>query len=468
MGKNKDLSINVVLFAISSFGTKFLAFFLVPFYTNYLSTSEYGTIDLIVNTASLFLPVFTLNIYESVMRFTIVDKNNSEYFIIGCRISAIGVILLAGILGVVHFASPSFISISSLLWIWAICACNAAYNTLANYMRATDKVPYMVQASLINSALMLTMNILFIAVLKMGVTGYFISMITGLVAASEYMFFRGVTIKTTKRINDKPESKVIREMLKYSIPLIFTAIAWWINSSLDRYFVTEFCGTDANGVYSIAYKIPNLLTSIQMIFLQAWAISAVTEFNKNDTDGFMGHTYELFAMIMLLACMGIMLLNVPFSKILYAKDFFAAWQYVPFLLISAFFGAMAGYFGGIFSAVKNSKICALSTIVSAIVNILLNAILIPVYGVSGAAVATLVAYFVSWLIRAIVVRKYVRLKVNNIRMFISICLLAVQLLCATSENLYYPVQVATILLVLTIYRKLIKEAVEMIGKKLLK
>lgn len=172
-------------------------------------------------------------------------------------------------------------------------------------------------------------------------------------------------------------------------------------------------GTSANGIYSVAYKIPNILAAFQTVFAQAWAISAVTAFDKDDRDGFMGHTYEMYAMLMILGCSAIMLLNEPISRVLYTKEFYAATYYVPYLLTSTLFSALAGYFGGISSAVKNSKICATSTIVSVIVNTVLNAILISVFGIAGAAVATMIAYFCSWLVRAVVVGKYIKMKADK-------------------------------------------------------
>ena len=68
----------------------------------------------------------------------------------------------------------------------------------------------------------------------------------------------------------------------------------------------------------------------------------------------------------------VMIFNMLLSRILYAKDFFETWRYVPLLLFSTLFSAMAGYLGGIFSAVKDTKTCAYSTFVSAGINIILN------------------------------------------------------------------------------------------------
>ena len=65
---------NIGLLTLSSFATKLLSFFLVPLYTNILSTTEYGTYDLFNTTIGVLLPILTLNIQEAVMRFSIDSK----------------------------------------------------------------------------------------------------------------------------------------------------------------------------------------------------------------------------------------------------------------------------------------------------------------------------------------------------------------------------------------------------------
>lgn len=453
MNKNKKLSKNIILFAISSFGTKILSFMLVPFYTNFLSTAEYGIIDILLTTVSLFVPIFTLDIYDAVMRFTIDDKENMVYLQAGIRIIVAGASVLVSLLYILHLLFPVLIDTRSLVCIFVLFLCNAAYSLLQNYMRATEHVSIMVVASLLNSFIMLSLNIVFVAWFKTGVTGYFISMSCGLIVSSCFMALAGISHSGYRKLV-KIQFSIYKEMLSYSFPLVFTGIAWWVNSSLDKYFVTALCGIKANGIYAIAYKIPNFLTVFQGIFTQAWTISVVTELDNEDKDGFVGNTYERYNMLMAFACMIIMLLNIIISKILYANEFFAAWKYVPYLLVSVFFGALAGFFGGIFAAVKDSKICAVSTVAGAIVNIILNMVLIPYYGISGAAISTLIAYYVSWIIRLYTSRKIIKMQYNNKRMHIVNILLIIQMICAISENQIYILQIIIIIITAGLYKNL--------------
>ena len=175
-------------------------------------------------------------------------------------------------------------------------------------------------------------------------------------------------------------------------------------------------------------------------------ISAITEYDPNDSDGFFGNTYGLYNSMMVLVTSGIMLFNMLLSKILYANDFYEAWQYVPMLLISSLFGAMAGYMGSIFSAVKDMKTCAYTVIISAAVNLILNTVLIPTYGVQGAAVATAVSYMTSWGIRMVASRKYIRMKHH-----FAYILLFIQMFLALSKTHMYVGQVLILLCIAGCY-----------------
>ena len=152
---------------------------------------------------------------------------------------------------------------------------------------------------------------------------------------------------------------------------------------------------------------------------------------------------------MTIICSGIILFDKILAKFLYAKDFFAAWKYVPWLTIAILFGALSGYIGGFFSAVKNSKIFATSTAAGAIVNLILNFAFTPFYGAIGAAVATAICYIVVWAFRFYQSRKYIKMKVNIIRDIFSYVLLVVQTVVLTvSEGAIMYVLIGAIFLVI--------------------
>ena len=224
-------------------------------------------------------------------------------------------------------------------------------------------------------------------------------------------------------------------MTNYSKPLIANSIAWWVNNVSDRYVIVFFCGLAENGVYSVAGKIPSILNIFQTIFNQAWTLSAVKDFDPEDKNGFFTNTYKAYNCMMVIICSSIIVADKILAKFLYAKDFYVAWKYVPWLTVAILFGALSGYLGGFFSAVKDSKLFATSTIMGAIINLILNFVFTPIYGAMGAAIATAISYIVVWAFRYVQSRKYIKLKINLTRDIVAYILLIVQSLLILIEGL---------------------------------
>ena len=166
--------------------------------------------------------------------------------------------------------------------------------------------------------------------------------------------------------------------------------------------------------------------------------------------------YNGFNCLIVLACSFLILSDKFFARILYAKDFYNAWEYVPFLLISIVFGATAGYIGGIFSALKEAKMLAQSTTIGAVVNIILNIVLVSMVGAIGAAVSTAISYIVVWGIRLCYMRKYLQAKLylkRDIASYILLVIQAVLLLLIPSGCIMYMIQIVLFIMLIGFYRK---------------
>jgi O-antigen/teichoic acid export membrane protein len=259
----------------------------------------------------------------------------------------------------------------------------------------------------------------------------------------------------------REESKSMRE---YSVPMIANSIAWWINNASDRYVVIYFCGLAENGIYSVASKIPSILNVLQSIFSQAWMLSAVKDFDSEDKNDFFSNTYKVYNCIMVIGCSVIIAADKLLAKFLYAKDFYVSWKYVPWLTIAIVFGSLSGYIGGIFSAVKDSKVFAQSTVIGAVSNVLLNMILTPVIGALGAAIATMVCYMVVWMIRYWHLKRYVSLRINIFRDIASYMVLGIQsvvLLIISDYYMLYGIEVSLCVIIIYLYNK---EIMQMLNK----
>lgn len=424
MNSYKYLLKNIGLLTLSSFATKLLSFFLVPLYTNILTTTEYGTYDLFNASIGVILPVLTLNIQEAVLRFAI-DKKTSRNAIATISFKYLLISNFTVLIGLVINSIWGFSKVISDYGVlfFLMFFVQSLSGIIVTYIRGIDRITELSVSSVIASVITLGCNILFLVFFRWKLVGYFLANIIGPFIQCLYLIIRS---DFYRHIKIKKYSSQEKEMLKYSRPLIANSIAWWVNNVSDRYVVIFFCGLAENGIYSIAGKIPSILNIFQSIFNSAWTLSAVKDFDPEDKNGFFSNTYKAYNCMMTISCSLIIAFNKPLAHFLYAKDFYIAWKYVPWLTIAILFGALSGYIGGFFSAVKDSKIFASSTIIGAVTNLVLNFIFTPVYGALGASIATAICYFVVWIFRFCQSRKYIKIKVNLIRDILTYFILVLQ------------------------------------------
>ena len=302
------------------------------------------------------------------------------------------------------------------------------------FLKATDKVKLLVICGLLNTIITCGLNILFLLVLKLGVVGFMCANVAGSFVVIVLMFFFGGIFKT---FCQKETRSLFVKMASYSMPLIANSLAWWVNNASDRYILTFFCGAAINGIYAVSYKIPTILSTVQGVFYNSWSISAITEFDKDDKDGFLGNVYSMYSCISFIGCSAIMIFNIHIAKFLYSNDFYQAWRSIPFLLLGTVFNGLGLFEGCLFTAVKRTKAVSYTTFAGAIINTVMNFLLIPFIGAVGAAVATCLGYFATWIVRVFQMRKFVLIKVKWNYQIICIVLLFIQSIIATFNGKFY-------------------------------
>lgn len=464
-GKYRELTVNTALFAISSFGSKIVSFLLLPLYTSALSTSDYGTVDLMTSTVSLLLPILTVNVQDAVLRFALGREAAADRVLaVGLRTVAAGagVLLLVGATLILLELSP--VGSVYLVFLFAMFVLTSLGNVLTMYVKAQNQVRSLVVSGIGSTLVTCALSIVLLAVLDVGVLGYMVASATGSLFTVVVLSFAGGV--SPRVVGGCLPEGLARAMLTYSAPLIANGLAWWVNDVSDRYVVTLICGAAANGVYAVAFKIPTILSTLQSIFYNAWSISAIKEFDSKDSDGFLGRMYAFYSCAMSVCCSVILLLDVPLAHFLYANEFFEAWRYVPFLLVGVFLNGLALFEGCIFGAAKRTKDVSTTTIVGAVVSIATCIVLTLLLGPIGAAVATLLGYLVTWGVRtAVMVNRVARIRVSWPTEVICVATLIVQALLASYEGMQL-VQLIALAVLLVVQRKRIKQVAGYVRRRL--
>lgn len=433
---------NMIIIALGSFASKIMTFFMLPFYTQMLSTDEYGTSELIIVLSSLLCPVMTLIISESVMRF-LLDKDGNEK-----QILSIGLYITLAGMGATVMLAPIII-IHTILkpycFLFLLYFCTSSIRMLLDYfVKGIEKTRTYALSGLINVGSFSALNIILLYFGHLKIEGYLTAYIASDLISIVYMSYKS-DIKRYVIPPGKIRREYLQRMVRYSVPMVPNSISWWVANSLDKVMLTAMQGTSAAGIYSVAYKIPSIVNLINNIFINSWQISAVDDWGSDRAAKFWSDIYYKLTTILLLACMGIIAFNKIIASVLFSGSFFEAWKYAPILVAAVFFQGLSAFLGTVFTSAMNTKILSLSTLTGAGENILLNAILIPRFGIEGAAFATLCSYFTVWFIRFNKSKKILPLSWHRGEDLSGFLLLLIQMLCACKG---VSIQVSIILFVL--------------------
>ena len=397
MNRYKSLAKNTVIFAIGTFGSKILSFIMVFFYSRAMQTAEFGTLDIIINSGSLMLPICMLGIQNSIIRFGLDnDYKKSDVFTSGI------ISVLLGLLVLVIF-SPAVFQISELksyiFYLYAYVLMSSLRHICSYFVRALGRSKLYAADGIFSTFMTCALTIIFLIPLKMGIRGYLLAII---LADLSSVIFLSVKAKLLHYVKFRGLSREItKKMIRFSLPLIPTSLLWWVINVSDRYFVQYMVSASANGLYSVAYKVPTILTLVSTIFLDAWQISAVEENSSQTRNRFYSNIFKSFQGAVFVISSALIVFAKFITYILLDKSYYSSWQFIPFLMLATVYSCFVVFLGNIYLAEKRSVSTLITTLFGAVLNLILNYPLIKLYGPNGAAVATCISYFAVYAVRAI-------------------------------------------------------------------
>ena len=412
--RGKYLIKNTIILTIGNFASKLITFFLIPLYTNVLTTAEYGKVDLIMTICMILIPVLSLNISESVMRYSL-DKNSNIkdiikisnlFFIISC---------FAGLILIPIFNLIDSYKYFSIL-IYFYFAFSLGDQIYLSLLKGQERLKRYTFGNVLHTLLIAVFNIIFLVFFKYGIKGYMFAYIISNLIILIYAFIASGAYKFTGLNFD---NKLMKSMISYSVVLIPTSFMWWIMNSSDRIMVKNMVSESANGIYAISYKLPTLISTIIGIFTQAWLFSAIDTKDSKDQTQFTNKVYNYLFILCSIMAISLLLICKPFMKLYVAPNYFEAWKYMSYLIIGVVFQTLATFISTTYNVYKDNKGFLYSGLCGAILNIVLNFILIPIINVHGAALATCLSYIAVFVYRIIDTRKYIKINIINYRYIIS-------------------------------------------------
>lgn len=465
MNKYKTLALNTVVFAIGSFGSKILSFFLNYLYTGNMDSAMYYTKETLEICANFLIPVVTFSITDAIIRYGL-DRNYENRAVFS---NAVAVELCGGT--VFLLLSPLLLlypDVRDHLLLLIGYVCISAFRQLSTqFARARGMVRLYAVDGIFCTLMLFLFNLLFIAWLDLGVTGFMLSvMLSDLLSGTLVWLIAGHRKYFSFRFIDR---ELLEVMLRFSLPLIPTALLWIITGFSDRIFIRHMINESAAGVYGAAAKVPNLISMVSTIFFQAWNMSAIAENDSKGRAAFYSQIYDAYQSLLFLAAGFIIALVKPLSAMITSTDkdiaYETAYLYTPMLIIAVLLMCFNQFLSSIYTVSKHTANSFYTSLVAAGLNLILNFILIARYGVHGAIVATFVSYFVCYLIRLFDARRYIPFDVSHGRFVLNLLVLFVMCYAAVTEPAWLiPCQATALVVLMAVnFRSLL-----MTAKKLLR
>lgn len=433
MSRESRLAKNTFVLAIGNFMPKIATFVTLPILTGCLSKEEYGTYDLIVILVSLILPSATLQIQTAAFRF-LIDVRDDEKEINTIITNIIAFIIPTSVIALVilYFCLPGQ-SVPIKLWICIYFLADILFQGMGQACRGLAKnFDYSISA--IAAAVgKVILTVVFVMILGEGLLGATMALSLATVLSMVFLLFKS---KLFKRIRIRYFSlSKMKEMLKYSWPMVPNSMSMWVMNMSDRIVVTLFMGVAANAVYSVANKIPSILTVAQSTFTMAWQESASIVSKEDDADTY--YTEMFRTMFNLMAgFLGLLIVATPvLFMILVRGDYSEAYNQIPIIFLGMFFYSMSAFLGGIYVAYKKTKSVGLTTLAAAVCNLIINLALINWIGLYAASLSTLISFFLLFIFRMTNARKFVNIRYNFKHLFIVLCIMLLECVLCFQQNL---------------------------------
>lgn len=452
MSKGKDLAKNTAIVSIGKICTQLITFFLLPVYTAVLSNEEYGVVDLLNTLTSLLLPIVTLQIEQGIFRYLIDCRENNEKQI-KLITTIIRFMIIQSIACIVIFLCISpFIHNEYKYFLMANLLMGIFSSLLLQICRGLgDNATYAI-GSFITGAFTVVLNVIFIVAFRWGAYGMLGATAISNFICAVYIFLKR---KIYKYIKPKQFDKtILKEIIKYSVPLIPNMISWWIVSASDRTIISAVIGIAQNGIYSAANKFSGVFTTLYSVFNLTWTESASININSEDRDEFFSKILDFVIRFFGCLCLGTIAVMPFVFNILINEKFAEAYYQIPILILGSVFNILVSFVGSIYVAKKLTKEIAKTSIISAVINIFVNIVLIKSIGLYAASISTVIAYALMFIYRWIDVKKYVKFNVNKILMFALIIMYGVTIFTYYLKNSMISVIVLVIVVVFAIITNL--------------
>lgn len=405
MQKKKELIKTTFILLIARISTQAVNFLLLPMYTALLSASEYGEIDIYSSLSMILIPFLTLQLENGLFRFFILSEDKDRKSIVSS--STVMVIFMTVAVGLIYLGACLIFSVPRPLYIFFYYFSMMASTYILQFCRALgDNIGYGI-GSFISSSLAVLLNVFFIARLHLGVKGILLASILAQFASSIFLVLRSKIARFLSFGSIRKD--ICNSLLNYSVPLVFNQVSSWVINFSDRLIILTYLSIEINGIYAVANKFSNILSTFFGVFNIAWSENVIRSFSEPDYTEYIEQMFSLIFQVYMIIVTGILNLLPFVFDYLINEQYRAAYAHIPILLLAMFFSGMAATIGSVYIAYGKTREVSVTTILAGICNIIVHLVLLNFCGLYGASISTLVSFAMLFLYRIYAMRKFFKL-----------------------------------------------------------
>lgn len=402
---------------------KCIGLFLIPVYTSLLSPDEKGITDVITPIVAFLSIFYSLSLNSAVIRFYVDYKDDEKklkdfwgtcisFVIINSLVLTTIIIVFKKILimplvGEIKFYPYVFLGIISITF-------NPIYTIFQSTLQAKEESRKYASNNLLYFIVNLALNLIFIVGFRLGALGSLLAL-----AITDTIFFiytvRALLPKVTLKVN----KEYLWQGLKYSLPLLPHTLSGWAVSMIDRLFINGIVSRAATSIYSTAAQFGNIINVLTSAINQAyvpWFFERMREKEKNEDE--IISMAETLTIVYCFMAMGMSLFGPEIFKLVVDERYYEGWKVIPFISFAFVFNGIYYFFvNPLFYNKRGIKFIAIGTFSGALLNSILNILLIPYFGGVGAGIASLLSMLISCILIYFISKKIEPLKFNIIKMF---------------------------------------------------
>ena len=385
------------IYGASNILSKGIGFIMIPIYTHLLAPSDYGVLELLDLTINVITMLLAMNMGSSIVRYYHhFDKEQDKNEVFTTALISIALLCVV-VVGVFEcftefFAKVVLGKVDYSIY-FQIIFISMGLQTIASVpenLLLARKQSFIYSAVSIGTLFSyLTFNIIFLVVYRMGVMGILLSMVI-----TKVLNTSSLLLITFSKIKLSFSFEKLKQMLKYSLPLVPASMSLFVIHFSDRFFLRTYCSLEEIGLYSLGYKFGMMLSfMISQPIFQIWGTQRFEIAKKDHAKYTIGKIFTYYSGVVIFFGLGISLFIDDALKIMTPLEYHEAATIVPVIVLSYILCGMGNFFTlGIAITFKTKYLGYINTLAAGL-NILFNLFFIQRYGVMGAAISTVLTFF---------------------------------------------------------------------------